>query len=621
DGDSVSYALGATAASHGTVTVHADGTFDYTPVANYHGSDSFSFVVSDGLGGSNEYTYDLTVNSVNDAPVNTLPGTQTTPAGTLKTISGLSIDDPDSGSGNMTVKLQVAHGTLSAQAVAGGASLSGNSSSLLTLSGTLAQINTTLAANLGYLSAANFSGDDTLTMTTSDGTASDIDSLGIAVTLVNNPPVATNDKVIVSSGTHVVISVATLLGNDFDVDGSYLSITGLNGAGLTNVTNLKFVDGSNKSLIEFDTASEQTAFGSFAYTLSDNIGGESTGTVTLVGKTITLDTAQGSKNDAVNLASDDYQASFIDGRTGNDNLTGGGSAVDRFIGGSGNDTLIGGSGSDSLRGGAGNDTLDGGDGLDMLDLSDATGALTFTLFQSSGDTNVNLSGVGLGNDTYKNMEGVIGTANGDTLTGSGGNDILRGGGGNDTLDGGAGSDLLDLSDTTGPLIFTLNQGTNPAAGSNGFWNTGGLPGVGDDSYKNMEGMIGSVFSDSLTGSSGNDVLIGGVGADQLTGGLGADTFRYANLSEGVDSILDYSFEAGDKLDFSALLGSSAPAGGLVSDYVHIVQTGADANVLVDVDGAGAAAGFVEVATLVNVEITGGNPLRASFWGGEQIIPG
>ncbi|WP_280327876.1 Ig-like domain-containing protein, partial [Pseudomonas sp. BN102] len=51
DGDSVSYALGSTTAEHGTVTVHADGTFDYTPVANYHGSDSFSFVVSDGLGG------------------------------------------------------------------------------------------------------------------------------------------------------------------------------------------------------------------------------------------------------------------------------------------------------------------------------------------------------------------------------------------------------------------------------------------------------------------------------------------------------------------------------------------------------------------------------------------
>ncbi|MCY1552525.1 RTX calcium-binding nonapeptide repeat (4 copies) [compost metagenome] len=146
-------------------------------------------------------------------------------------------------------------------------------------------------------------------------------------------------------------------------------------------------------------------------------------------------------------------------------------------------------------------------------------------------------------------------------------------------------------------------------------------GLGTDTYKNMEGVIGSVFSDILIGSSGNDVLSGGVGADVLTGGNGADTFRYASLSEGVDSILDYSSAAGDKLDFSALLGSSAPIGGLVPDYVHIVQAGANANVLVDVDGAGSAAGFVEVATLVNVEISGSNPLLASFWGTDQIIPG
>ncbi|MNG17916.1 hypothetical protein D3C84_1019360 [compost metagenome] len=73
----------------------------------------------------------------------------------------------------------------------GGASLSGNGSALLALSGTLAQINVTLAASLSYLPAANFHGDDTLTMATSDGAAYDTDGMTISVTSTNAAPVAT----------------------------------------------------------------------------------------------------------------------------------------------------------------------------------------------------------------------------------------------------------------------------------------------------------------------------------------------------------------------------------------------------------------------------------------------
>ena len=54
---------------------------------------------------------------------------------------------------------------------------------------------------------------------------------------------------------------------------------------------------------------------------------------------------------------------------------------------------------------------------------------------------------GLGTDTYRNMEGVIGTAFNDTLTGTNGNDVLKGGGGNDTLFGLDGNDLLVVRST------------------------------------------------------------------------------------------------------------------------------------------------------------------------------
>lgn len=68
DGDIVIYAK-LTDPAHGTVVVNADGSYVYTPATDYHGSDSFSYTVSDGNGGSNTYTVNLTVNPVNDAPV------------------------------------------------------------------------------------------------------------------------------------------------------------------------------------------------------------------------------------------------------------------------------------------------------------------------------------------------------------------------------------------------------------------------------------------------------------------------------------------------------------------------------------------------------------------------
>jgi hypothetical protein len=59
----------ATAPAHGTLTPLSDGRFVYTPVANYAGSDRFSYRVGDGSLTSAVTPVDLTVTPVNDAPV------------------------------------------------------------------------------------------------------------------------------------------------------------------------------------------------------------------------------------------------------------------------------------------------------------------------------------------------------------------------------------------------------------------------------------------------------------------------------------------------------------------------------------------------------------------------
>jgi VCBS repeat-containing protein len=54
--------------THGNLTLNSNGSFSYTPAANYNGSDSFTYHASDGTQGSNSATVTLTINAVNDAP-------------------------------------------------------------------------------------------------------------------------------------------------------------------------------------------------------------------------------------------------------------------------------------------------------------------------------------------------------------------------------------------------------------------------------------------------------------------------------------------------------------------------------------------------------------------------
>ncbi len=54
--------------AHGAATVNANGSWTYTPAANYNGSDSFTFRAGDGTLFSGTVTMSLTIQAVNDAP-------------------------------------------------------------------------------------------------------------------------------------------------------------------------------------------------------------------------------------------------------------------------------------------------------------------------------------------------------------------------------------------------------------------------------------------------------------------------------------------------------------------------------------------------------------------------
>ena len=113
-------------------------------------------VANDGAVNSATQTVTLTVNPVNDAPVNTVPGAQVVNEDTALALGGISVNDVD---GNLsTVQLGVTQGTVTVN-LAGGATISSgaNGTATLTLAGTQAQINAALGT-LVYQGTLNYNG-------------------------------------------------------------------------------------------------------------------------------------------------------------------------------------------------------------------------------------------------------------------------------------------------------------------------------------------------------------------------------------------------------------------------------------------------------------------------------
>ncbi|MDM0110600.1 VCBS domain-containing protein [Variovorax sp. J22R133] len=177
----------------------------------------------------------------NDAPVNTVPGTQNGLEDVLLPIAAISIADVDAGTGLLDVTLTVTRGVLDLSQATTGVTATGNGSATMTLSGTLADLNIALG-RVTYLGALNFNGNDTLTVLTRDrgnfGDADgdgipaepvedqlqDSDVLQIVLEPVNDPPQSVPDVANATeaggpfNGTPGVNPTGNMLDNDLDVD-------------------------------------------------------------------------------------------------------------------------------------------------------------------------------------------------------------------------------------------------------------------------------------------------------------------------------------------------------------------------------------------------------------------
>ncbi|RMG94822.1 MAG: hypothetical protein D6708_03845, partial [Candidatus Dadabacteria bacterium] len=95
DGDPITAVL-VDAPANGTVTLNADGSFTYTPNADFNGTDTFTYQADDGLLQSAVTTVTITVNAVNDAPVLAAIGDKAVDENVTLTFS-VSATDVDTG--------------------------------------------------------------------------------------------------------------------------------------------------------------------------------------------------------------------------------------------------------------------------------------------------------------------------------------------------------------------------------------------------------------------------------------------------------------------------------------------------------------------------------------------
>ncbi|MTJ53227.1 tandem-95 repeat protein [Anabaena sp. UHCC 0253] len=413
DGDTLSV-TGLTADNGGLVD-NGNGTYTFTPTADFNGAVTLDYGVSDGTDTLAGQTQTFSVTPVNDAPTvaNAIANQTTLEDGFFSfTLPANTFADVDAGDS-------------------------------LTYTATLANSNP-LPTWLTFNAATNtFSGtpDDpdngtiSIKVTATDSSNATVDNtFNLTVTPVNDAPVAGDDSFSANQNTPLTLLSGDLLANDTDVDSPTLSITAV-----SNSVNGSVTINSSGDVV-FTPTTGFSGDGSFSYTVSDGNGGTDLGMVTVA---VGVNLTGTNKDDVINgtLGND-----IINALNGDDNV----------FGNAGNDNLVGGNGDDILYGGAGNDQLYGGNSNDFL----------------------------------------YGEAGNDRLEGDNGEDKLYGGDGNDSLFGGNGEDLL-------------------------------------------------------VGGAGNDFLNGGKQDDILTGGTGSDIFVFEKAA-GRDKITDFSLGQGDKIGLSGL---------------------------------------------------------------------
>jgi Big-like domain-containing protein len=332
DGNTLSVTA-TTAPAHGSVQVGASGVITYSPASGYTGSDSFTYTISDGRGGTD--TASVTVNvkpaqvvyeaqfaqgAAGYAGVVDTQLSQGQPDTSFANSTQITVDrSPDRqvllrfedlfGAGHIPLGATIVSATLTLQttnagngatlhrmltpwaetatwnSLLGGVSTNGVEALATADLGTGTQrigigtFDVTASVQAWANGAANYGwvfkslGTDGWGFLSSEGSVSP--KLTVKYTVATGPntaPDAVADSATVTAGASVAISV---LANDSDADGNALSVTATTAPAHGSVQ-----VGAN-GVITYSPAQGYTGSDSFTYTISDGRGGSDTTTVTL----------------------------------------------------------------------------------------------------------------------------------------------------------------------------------------------------------------------------------------------------------------------------------------------------------------------------------------------------
>lgn len=223
-----------------------NGTYLYTPNPDFNGSDSFTYTVNDGEGGSAVATVTLLVNSVNDLPLassDTATTLEDTPL-ILNAADWLANDSDVEDAGLLVTSFtQPENGSLSGD---------GNGTYL-------------------YTPDPNFNGSDSFIYTITDsngGTASA--TVTLTVDSDNDLPIANADSFSLDEDGTLTINATNLLSNDTDADGNLLLITNF-----TPPQNGLLVDRGNNTYV-YTPDPDFSGTDGFTYTITDGTSNNAT---------------------------------------------------------------------------------------------------------------------------------------------------------------------------------------------------------------------------------------------------------------------------------------------------------------------------------------------------------